>query len=67
MPHGINYNPLKSFNMFSQPPKSPIQKKEKKCFYELLMYKVKTYLFVTIYMDEVKRDKDTVARNNLNP
>lgn len=31
------------------------------------MYKVKTYLFVTIYMDEVKRDKDTVARNNLNP
>jgi len=26
MPHGINYNPLKSFNMFSQPPESPIQK-----------------------------------------
>lgn len=31
------------------------------------MYKVKTYLFVTIYMDEVKRDIDTIAKNNLNP
>jgi len=30
MPHGINYNPLKSFNMFSQPPKALFKKHEYK-------------------------------------
>lgn len=30
MPHGINYNPLKSFNMFSQPPKALFKNIQKK-------------------------------------